>query len=944
LVPSRPLDPSGYDTTRQRVEARTGDTLGGLVDEQVAHIKTPALPLSLPPISRFASSLDMRGSVQSYSGSELHSNVLEGRFPDAGVAGEAEGRAIEAAIGRSSADFLEVGVGDTLGVVPIGGDPTRTLSLTVVGILEANDITEQYWTFTIDPFTIQVDQSTGVELPLLPIIISPESFIADVAASFHGMVVDYWWFFYVDPSRIEAREARDLQQAMVSLETDLGADLPGSLVLSGLGDTLSRYQDKLFFSRIPVLIMLMVVVAIVLYYLIMVANVVVDRHLAEIALFRSRGANSLQVMAVYLWEAFFLSVAAAVLGPLLAHLLVPLLGQAPAFSEVTGGASLPTTLTASAFWYALLGAGLSFLALFIPALKGASFNPLDARAIASRPALTSFFHKYFLDLFLLVLAGILYWELTQRGTLVTRRLFGTDSVDQVLLIAPAIFMLSLALVILRALPWLLRFLGYVASYSRRTWLVMGLWDLGRNPVHYLRPTLLLMLVAGMAMFAASYTHTVEQSFRDRGLFATGSDVRLVGLPSFVSSPKEELTAGFEERPGVARASAVYRFEPQFGASSSRSFDLLAVDSIRFNRVSFFREDFSETDRFTLYRQLDRGRSLLRGRDLPQDATALGIWVRPAQTKPNVSLWMQVRDQGGRSWRYRLGRLDFEEWRFLRTDLVDFSGNPLPGPLVLQSLVLWELDFPGDPFPLNLITLGHTSSGSFNFSGLTAMTPDQPQGFVIDPMNRPEGWSVMATSALISETLKTDREVLRGEAPTLALKWPNSRGVGRRGILPGDLREPLPIVASDRFLAVTGRRVGDVVDITVAGIPMPVKIAGSVAFFPTMDPARAFVVGNLDTLLYYANLFRPGNPTLPNEVWLSLSDDPDERTAFLTDLRASAFRRYVSADSQSILNNLATDPLVGAGSSGILFAVLVVLVVVSIGGYLGYFYVSSYRSP
>ncbi|MEE9284950.1 MAG: hypothetical protein V3V35_04380, partial [Dehalococcoidia bacterium] len=120
LVPSRPLDPSGYDTTRQRVEARTGDTLGGLVDEQVAHIKTPALPLSLPPISRFASSLDMRGSVQSYSGYELHSNVLEGRFPDAGVAGEAEGRAIEAAIGRSSADFLEVGVGDTLGVVPIG--------------------------------------------------------------------------------------------------------------------------------------------------------------------------------------------------------------------------------------------------------------------------------------------------------------------------------------------------------------------------------------------------------------------------------------------------------------------------------------------------------------------------------------------------------------------------------------------------------------------------------------------------------------------------------------------------------------------------------------------------------------------------------------------------------------------------------------------------------
>ncbi|MCH8194905.1 MAG: hypothetical protein IIB12_02420 [Chloroflexi bacterium] len=944
LVPSRPLDQGGYERTSQLVEARIGESIRPLVDSEVAHIKTPGLVVNLPPSSRYGGGQAIRASVQSYSNYEQHSAVVEGRFPEAETVASGSGDAIEAAIGRSAADFLQLNVGDTVQIVPIGGDPTRTLPLTIVGILEATDITEQYWTFTIDPFSMQLDQSTGEDIPLLPVLIPPESFLSNVATRFQGMVVNYWWFFYVDATRIEASQANAIQESMIALENDLAGDLPGTLVLSGLGNTLTRYEEKLFFSQIPVLLMLLVVVSIVLYYLVMVANVVVDRHLAEIALFRSRGANGLQVMSIYLWEAFFLAVGAAVLGPLLAHLLVPLLGQTSAFADVTGGANLPTGLTANAFWYALLGAGLSFLALFFPALKGARFNPLDAGAITARPALTSFFHKYFIDLFLLALAGILYWELTQRGSLVTKRLFGGDSVDQMLLVAPVLFMVSISLLILRAVPWLLRLLGFLASYSRRTWLVIALWDLGRNPVHYLRPMLLLMLVAGMAMFAASYTDTVERSFRDRGLFATGSDVRLVGLPSFLSGTKNELTAQFEEDPGVARASAVYRFEPNFSSSSSRNYDLLAVDSIKFNRVSFFRDDFSETDRFTLYRRLDRGRPIVRGRDLPAGASAVGVWVKPALPAPNVSLWMQVRDVNGKDWRFRLGRLDFEEWRFLQTDLATFSDVPLEGPLALLSIFLWELDFPGAPFPIGTISLGNTTKGDYNFSGLTVVTPDHLDGTVIDPLERADGWSPMATSTLLAETLKTDREVTRNDRPTLEFSWPNSTGTGKRGMFPGNLTGPLPVVASERFLSVTGRKEGDVVDITVAGVPMPVTIAGTVAFFPTMDPGRAFLIGNLDTLLHYANLFRASSPALPNEVWISLSDDVDARAAFLLRLRASRLGAFVSPDSQSVLTNVAADPLIGAGSSGIFFVVMIVLIMVSIGGYLGYYYVSSYRSP
>ncbi len=940
LVPSRPLDESGYAQTAQRVQAQVDKTIGPIVAEQVSFIKTPGLDVRLTAETRPGS---VKASIMAYAGYEARTRLIEGAFPQA--RGGADGR-IEAGIGRETARIFGLRLGDTVEVTPIGGTPTRVLRVTIAGVMAANDVSERYWSFSIDPFAPQTDFSTGAEIPLAPLLVSQEIFLRDITASFRGIVADYWWYEYVEGSRIKARDVTELRASVTALEKNLPADLPGTVVLSGLGGTLDDFHDKLFFSRIPVLIMVVLVVAIVLYYLVLVASAVVERHLAEIALFRSRGANAAQVMTLYLWEAFFLAVAAVIAGPLLARLLVPLLGYAPAFSDVTDGASLPVEMSASVVWFALLGAGLSLLALALPALQGARFNVLDARAAVTRPALTLFLHRYFIDFFLFALAGILYWELTQRGSLVTTKLFGRESVDELLLAAPVLFMVSVALLMLRFLPLLLRVAGLLAPATNRVWLAMGLWDLGRNPIHYLRPALLLMLVAGMAMFAASYNDTLERSFRDRGLFTAGSDLRLQGLPSFEQAPKEIMTARFEQLPAVKAASPVFRISPREDAFSSgaRGGDLLAVDSLKFHRVAFFREDFSENDLFELLRLLDRGRSMVRGRDLPADVTALGVWVRPAQSRPSVSLWARVRDGAGRDWRYRLGRMDFEDWRFLQADLQGLSGAPLPEPVTVQSLYFWELDFPTEPAPLDQVQMGFTSTGRYNLSGLTAFSISNPRGVPVDALEQPGGWAPMATSLLFPETIKSDAEVqLRGR-PTLQFAWSASPGTGTRGFFPSDTAEPLPVVASQRFLASTGRRVGDAVDIQVAGIPMPVKIAGAVEFFPTMDPYRPFVLGNVDTLLHYANLFRGLSPTRPNEVWLALDDDKDARVALLNELRTSGLSSYITGDSQALLTQLVGDPLVGTGSRGIVFAVLVVLVIVSLVGYLGYYYVSSHRTP
>jgi len=934
-VQNRPLDPSGFGQADAKITSLGDETIRPFVEQQFTHIRTPGMDFTrtgaAPSQARY------RASLQSFAGYEDHSRLVEGAYPAGARGGD-----IEVGIGRASAQRFSLRVGDRITATPEGGRPVTAV---VSGILEIADPESAYWGFPLDPFSPQSDYTpTGDEIPMLPMLISEEQYLGVAASRYPGMRVDYWWYLLLDPGRLKANTIGEAREGIQELERQVPLDFPGSQVFSGLGETLKDYESKIFFSRIPILVLLLLVVAVTLYFIVMAADIVVERHLLEIALFRSRGADTGQMMGVYLLEALALCGAAFVLGPILALIFVPLFGKTPAFSDVNNGALLPVELTGTAILAALLGAALCFAALSLPALRGARFNLLNVRAAMARPARLLLFHRYYLDLFLLALAGFAYWELTQRGSLVTTRLFGSDSVNKLLLVAPLLLMVSFSLLILRAIPLVLRLLGVIASFTSRTWLALGLWNLSRNPVQYLRPALLLMLVSAMAVFAASYNQTVQRSYSDRGLYTSGSDARLVNIPRYASGSTESLEAEFAKRPAVELARAAYRFDPDtFSGDVRTSYPLLLVDSIKFDQVAWFRDDFSQQDLFTLLRKLDTGRAILRGKDLPPNTTGIGIWVRPSQAYQNMSLWVRIRDAKGDPWRFRLGRLDFSDWRYMQADFVSFFGDRPEGPLTLLSLYVWELDFPQEPFPLDQLATGYTSSGQINLSALTARLPNG-QETVVDRLDRREGWATMATNALLPETVEASTRVQLLNRPTLELAWKPTSGVGLRGIYPSDLREPLPIIASGAFLGTTGKRVGDVLDINVAGVPMPVKIADRVDFFPTMDPARPFIIGNLETTLHYANLFKGMAMAFPNEMWLRLTNDRDEREAFQESLRRDGWDSFLVLDRGTELDLLNKDPLVGAASEGVVFTVLLILVIIAVGGYLGYSYVGAYRLP
>jgi putative ABC transport system permease protein len=137
--------------------------------------------------------------------------------------------------------------------------------------------------------------------------------------------------------------------------------------------------------------------------------------------------------------------------------------------------------------------------------------------------------------------------------------------------------------------------------------------------------------------------------------------------------------------------------------------------------------------------------------------------------------------------------------------------------------------------------------------------------------------------------------------------------------------PVPALASSYFMERTGLKIGGEVELVFGKLLMPVTIQGVVDYFPTMyNNDAGYIIVNQDHLFYYAGMTSErATQSTPTEAWLTLTKDPQARE----EAQAAFLDRYgIPAgqiiDSQLILEEIRTDPVVRAGGSGILLVALI----------------------
>lgn len=944
-APNYPIDLENYQRGGVFIDQQASRNIGELLRQKERYMRSQTFYAAWADRPIPTDPLRPRGHFQVFTNLEKHVTLVEGRYPEPLPAGLSQEQLddsefeIEAMIGSETAELFDVGVGDQLLFIHPWGSPPKQVTIRLTGIIDPVDPREEYWFLMTDVFTVPIDSENPYITAAL--FIPEQTFFEGVGRVFPTASATYNWFYYVDPTKVNTQNAEAVKNAVNDMESQIVAELPRSALLTSLGGVISSYQHKLLFTQIPLFLLVFQIVGIVLYYVVTVANMVIDRQTGEIALLRSRGASTGQIFGVYFMEGLLISVIGGVGGPFLGAFVFSMLGKTAAFFPLSGGGLLPIRFSTSVFLMAAGAALLCLIALLLPALNAARLGMVHQRQRAARPPRAPFWQRFYLDLVLLAIGGVLYWELRGRGALITRNIFGELNMDPLPLITPMLFMVAVAVIFLRLFPIILNLAAKLGRYVTNAPVVLGLWYMARNPIHYGRLILLLMMAASVGMFAASFLGTLERSYDERALYITGSDIRLEGLYDWRTS-KGALTERYSALPGVEDLSLAHRGSATVGGMTAQmGFTLLALDPESLGPVAWYRDDFSKTPFPEILNLLAEDQPVKQGLDLPEGTESIGLWVYPMEPYPNLHVFARITDGRGSYMDRDLGALTAEGWQYLETDLKSLgTERPPTAPISLRAIYIRQEGQQSRQVPEGVYFDDLQVRGSFSSEPVVVEDFEDVGKWTLF-VQESSSW-ISAVIAGQKDTFATNNEVVHNGAASGEFSWIPRRTFGHRGIYPNLDTRPMAILASRSLLSGLGASVGDEIQMRVPGQFIPVVIKDVVDYFPTLDPAdRGFVIANLDRIMSTRNLALGGSSHLyPNEVWLSVTDDKEQREILLETLNTGGFRARELYDKEEIVAVSKADPLVAAGWGGILLIAFLGVILVSGLGFVVYAYLSA----
>lgn len=708
-----------------------------------------------------------------------------------------------------------------------------------------------------------------------------------------------------------------------------------------LPTVLDQLDRALLVSRSTLMIVAVQLVLLAAYALLLVARLLNSERDGERELLRARGGSRGRITSFAAIEALLLAVPAAVIAPLLAGPLTGLLAERSALSRIgleVGAASTGTVWLVSAA-VALACA----LAVVAPSLTAGAGGRRTRAASLPGPVRAG------ADLGLLLIAAVAYWQLDRQagGGALTGDRAGDLGIDPLLVTAPALALLAGTVLTLRLLPPAARLAERRAAKGRGLPAALAGWQFSRRPLRGAGPVLLLVLSVAMGMLAIGQSASWNRSQSDQADFGSGASVRLVG--GHGSGPA---TAGiYSGLDGVRQAAPAHRTTVE--ASGGRTAEILALDTAHADEGMLMRSDLAGGSPRRVFDTIAPKPAPRPGLVLPKDSTRVKLDLRITTVSPKPSgsavdpddhppvVTVLLEDRYGLPYRFLAGP-------------VPVDGRPVPVSFAVSAaggLAVTGIEVDDEPpfgqaqkrrvtvSDVRVVTGSDSPEGSEGSEGQERPVPvsgsvrwDASMALSERGDSRPGEPPVRnGTSGLPDFTYETGVESEDDwERTTSTLRITAARPKAA----------PLKAVATDDYLKGANAKLGDEIDLTLAGNTVRVTLAESVRRLPTTgaaelsgaeDPARSGGALLLDLKAVTEVLARRTTATIEaTEWWLSAAPGDAPKVA-------AALRALPDTDPAQVLvraeaaQQLVDDPL-GAGPQSALPAVAVVAAALAAVGF------------
>ncbi|MGI8422509.1 MAG: ABC transporter permease [Chloroflexota bacterium] len=514
---------------------------------------------------------------------EKHAKVLDGRLAEPKK--DANGD-IEAMMATAGLDENGLEVGDRIAIVWEKNGQLVPVNVKITGRWYPRDPEDTYWFYQLDYFNNAI-------------MVPEQSFFDNVAKPYEGITHEFAWFMVFDVNAIRSDNVARVLEGINELRSRTATILGNVRMEISPESLLQDYEIKLFFLKILLFVLSAPIICIVLYYITISAGMIIDRQRNEIAIFKSRGASTAQVVGVYLTEGTFLGSLALIVGPLLGMVVAQFIGRTYTFLVFSSRETLPVHITGQTMQFALIAVGLSIGAMVLPAVGAARHSIVTYKQEVARSARPPFWQRWFIDILVLAVSGYGYYLLQGRQSVLTLGQAGDVFSDPLLLLVPAIFIFGGSLAFLRVFPLLINGLSAAGGRFFPVSVMLGLRQIGRQPGQYTRLVLLLTLTLALGAFAASVAKTLDRNYNDRVYYQTGTDLLLVESGQF-----DELTETWSFQPvsdhleikAIHWAARVFRTTGNAnitGRGRPQEVKIMAIDPPDYARVTWWREDFAD---------------------------------------------------------------------------------------------------------------------------------------------------------------------------------------------------------------------------------------------------------------------------------------------------------------------------------------------------------------
>jgi hypothetical protein len=856
-----------------------------------------------------------------YDDLRSHAELLAGDWP----AGPLEGDGgVQVALSEPAALALGLSSGATLELSSVTDEDDR-VTARVSGIYRVTDVEDPFW------WGSPLETEGREELRFTtygPFVVADEAFSALGAEGAEAR-----WRASPASEEIAVEDLDRLRTAVDGLEERLeaGDDTASLSVRTGLGSVLAAADRSLLVSRSGVLVSSVQLAVLAGAALLFLAGLLAERRSVEAAILRSRGASPGEVGLLALAEGALLAVPAVIAGPWLAALTLRALNHVGPLADI--GLELEPRVGLLSYVLAAVAGLLCAAGLAAPALRSAAVA-MTVRE-QGRPQGTGIVRRAGLDLVVVALAALAYWQLRRYQGPVVESIRGRLGIDPLLVVAPALGLLAGALLALRVVPAIGLLAERLASGTRGLVAPLGTRQLARRPARSARAAVLLTLALAIGLFAAAYGSTWLRSQEDRAAYEAGADARVVPDERTGAIQPLHLASAYAQLDGVEAALPVVQ-RPLDIAGAPQPANLLAVDVSRAAEIVRIRPDLVGRPLPELMEPLASARPRLASVELPGEprevAVSASLTVYGAAIDARFdqalrpALALVLRDSDGLLHRVPAGNLTAD--RRTHQLVVDLEGRLADGS-------------PGRPaYPLSLVALELSVNAGFGGSRAGTLAVEE---LATDSTRMDTGdavaWTV-APGELQDANLPPEVQAVRtGEDVLFALDFATG---SRAGACPpfcsaapvtftatpgrNGPPDPIPGLVTDRFLEDTGTEVGATVAL---GPDSPgLTVAGSVHDFPTLPPDAGGVVVDLST--YLAALYlAQGEVAAPGE-WL-IDAAPDRERAVARALVAPPYSSAEVADRAGIVDRLTRDP-VALGISGALSLGFVAAAVFAVVGF------------